>query len=79
MKADIPDKILINRDEDGKIHHSYWTTDKQLIPFEDVEYIRKDTLIEWLENKIAKNEEGGFVAGLINLAYQDVLNKLNSM
>jgi len=44
----------------------------------NIEYIRKDALLEWLENKISKNE-GGFVAGLTNLAYQDVLNKLNSI
>lgn len=46
----------------------------------NIEYIRKHALIEWAKNKIVKNEEGGgFVSGLINLAYQDVINKLNSM
>ena len=50
MKADIPDKILINRGKDGKLHHSYWTTDQELIPFEDTIYIRKDTVLDILEN-----------------------------
>lgn len=55
MKADIPDKILINRGEDGRLHHSYWTTDQELVPFEDTLYIRKDALIEWVEEKLSKN------------------------
>ena len=50
MKVDIPDKILINRGEDGKLHHSYWTTDQELVPFEDTLYIRKDTVLDILEN-----------------------------
>lgn len=80
MKADIPDKILINRDEDGKIHHSYWTTDQQLVPFEDVEYIRKDTLLEWLlkgveMSEICHSEYGDACAQ----AYQAVIDKINSL
>ncbi len=54
MKVDIPDKILINRGEDGRLHHSYWTTDQELVPFEDTLYIRKDALIEKLE-KVAES------------------------
>ena len=42
MKAYIPDEILINRGEDGRLHHSYWTTDQELVPFEDTLYIRKN-------------------------------------
>lgn len=52
MKADIPDKILISRGEDGRIHHSYWTTDQQLVPFEDTIYIRKDALLEWANKEL---------------------------
>ena len=52
MKADIPDKILINRGEDGKLHHSYWTTDQELVPFKDTLYIRKNALIEWVEEQL---------------------------
>lgn len=46
MKADIPDSIIISRDEDGALHHSYWTTDQQLVPFEATEFIRKDKIRE---------------------------------
>jgi hypothetical protein len=42
------------------------------------EYIRKDALMEWLENKI-KISDGGFVNGLVCLAYKDVIEHLNSM
>ena len=44
----------------------------------NIEYIRKDALIEWLENKIAKNYSSA-IEGLTNLAYRNVINKLNSM
>lgn len=54
MKADIPDKILINRGEDGKLHHSYWTTEQELVPFEDTLYIRKDALIEWIKSEMER-------------------------
>lgn len=53
MKAYIPDEILINRGEDGRLHHSYWTTDQELVPFEDTLYIRKNALIEWVEEQLA--------------------------
>jgi len=52
MKVDIPDKILISRGEDGRIHHSYWTTDQQLVPFKGTIYIRKDALLEWLDKEL---------------------------
>ena len=44
----------------------------------NIEYIRKDALIEWLENKIAKNYSSA-IEGLTNLAYKDVLDKLISL
>lgn len=72
MKA--PDKIYMS----NLIYDSWQYTIPDPDDETEVEYIRKDALIEWLENKIAENE-GGFVAGLTNLAYQDVLNKLNSI
>ena len=49
MKADVPDSITISRDKEGVLHHSYWTTDQQLVPFDETTFIRKDTLLEWLE------------------------------
>ena len=50
MKVDIPDSIIINRDDDGVLHHSYWTTDQQLVPFEATKFVRKDALLEWAEH-----------------------------
>lgn len=70
MKADIPDKILINRGEDGKLHHSYWTTDQELVPFEDTLYIRKDALIEILQ---------GYSHPLTKLVMQEIIDKINSL
>lgn len=70
MKADIPDKILINRGEDGKLHHSYWTTDQELVPFEDTIYIRKSALLEWAK----KNMDS-----LGRLSYGEFIDKLNSI
>lgn len=72
MKADIPDKILINRGEDGKLHHSYWTTDQELVPFEDTLYIRKDALIEWLE-------EGYEWVHNPLISVSNLIDKLNSL
>lgn len=73
MKADIPNKILINRDEDGKIHHSYWTTDQQLIPFEDVEYIRKDMVVDAIKLAYGKVSMNPFDC---SEAFEELLNKV---
>ena len=59
MNANIPDKILINRGKDGKLHHSYWTTDQELIPFEDTIYIRKDIVDETVKTA----EDHAYFAG----------------
>ena len=70
MKVDIPDKIMINRGEDGKLHHSYWTTDQELVPFEDTLYIRKDALIEILQD---------YSHPLTKLVMQEIIDKINSL
>ena len=70
MNADFPDIILINRGEDGKLHHSYWTTDQELVPFEDTIYIRKSALLEWAK----KNMDS-----LGRLSYGEFIDKLNSI
>lgn len=44
----------------------------------NVEYIRKDAIIEWLENKI-KIPDVSFINGLTYLAYKDVIEHLNEM
>jgi len=72
MKADIPDKILINRGEDGKLHHSYWTTEQELVPFEDTLYIRKDALIELIKEESKFWDDGEMI-------FRGLIDKLNSM
>jgi len=44
----------------------------------NVEYIRKDALIEWLKSRISSSD-GGFIDGLLYLAYKDVIKHLNEM
>ena len=78
MKADIPDKILINRGEDGKLHHSYWTTDQELVPFEDTLYIRKDALLEWAKEWMKCSEHSQFDTGF-RCALKTLIDKLNLM
>lgn len=44
------------------------------------EYIRKDALLEWLEERINDGDEEGLMTNQIaNFAYKDVIDKLNSM
>lgn len=74
MKADIPDSIIISRDEDGVLHHSYWTTDQQLVPFEATEFIRKDALLDWLKEKVEWYE-----GTELSEVYQKVIDKLNKI
>lgn len=69
MKA--PDKLYIEIDNKAHVYFG-------LQPESAVEYIRKDALIEWLENKI-KISDGGFVNGLVCLAYKDIIEHLNEM
>lgn len=77
MKADIPDSIIISRDEDGVLHHSYWTTDQQLVPFEATEFIRKDALLELINKKL--QESADRLDYGTNKAYAEILDKLNKM
>ena len=72
MKA--PDKIYITT-HNGETISSKWTT----IPFRDfenTEYIRKDALIEWIQEVRAIPHENAITR---DLAFQEVVNKLNSM
>ena len=84
MKADIPDKMIISRDKDGKIHNTYWTTDQELIPFEDTEYVRKDALLEWakdelkLSKKVECVSDRSYEEGRQQVA-QNLIYKLNSL
>ena len=79
----IPDKIYISTvtlssNEPGEQH---LLPDWHLRPspkIANIEYIRKDVLLEWLGNKI-KIPDVSFINGLTYLAYKDVIDKLNSL
>ncbi len=69
-----PDKIYVH--EGAHLGMLTLTTISVDAPGEEI-YIRKDALLEWLENK-AKVPDS-FVNGLTYLAYKDVIDKLNSI
>lgn len=72
MKA--PDKIYIQTNA-GETLSSEWTT----IPFRDfenIEYIRKDALMEWIHEARSIPHENAIIR---DLAFQEVVNKLNSI
>lgn len=83
MKA--PDKIyltngdrdhLINFDSDVADGLVMWCEDK--ITDHDVEYIRKDLLMEWLEAKVYEHNEDKFDDGF-NTALGQVIDKIESI
>ena len=67
MKA--PDKIWINTDTLNGYHMSNH-------PLYGEEYIRKDALIEWIQEARAIPHENAIVR---DIAFQEVINKLNLM
>lgn len=70
----MPDKIYLNKYmiRKGMMYPAQPPAD---VPEE--EYIRKDALLEWLENKAKVHDS--FVNGLTYLAYQDVIEHINEM
>ena len=72
MKAH--DKLYIGLEDIG----SGYVFNTSVLPNGYDEYIRKDALIEWLENKI-KVPDVSFINGLTYLAYKDVIEHLNEM
>ena len=73
-----PDKLYIGRRNYGPLIGGWKSQPFTSKEIESIEYIRKDALLEWLENKI-KISDGGFVNGLVCLAYRDVIEHLNGM
>lgn len=68
-----PNKIYLNR----RHPEPYWFEDKQIDS--DVEYIRKDTLLKWLDGKMTiEGATEGFIGGY-DAALKDVIDKINSM
>lgn len=76
MKA--PDKLYIGRRNYGPLIGGWESQPFTSKEIESIEYIRKDALIEWLENKI-KVPDVSFINGLTYLAYKDVIEHLNEM
>lgn len=77
--AMIPDKIYVK--EFGEGISQMWGGIKATETAANVQhkYIRKEALLEWLESKIKDASNGGFVNGLITLAYKDVVEHINEM
>jgi len=72
MKA--PNKIYIQ----PNAHDKWWDGNKPNDNFQ--EYIRKDALLKWLNGRIKEGYEANLMTNQItNLAYKDVIDKLNSM
>ena len=70
---DATDKIYLFRNPIGVILGSWYMDSAE--QFENIEYIRKDALIEWAESmkRICQGAEP------LEKAYQTVIDKLNSM
>ena len=65
-----PDKIYVPGDTDPIGFEAY----QKKYPG-DVEYIRKDTLLEWAKEKVSSHEFDQFV----RIAYESVVNKIESL
>ena len=67
-----PDKIYVS----NLIYDSWQYTIPDPDDETEVEYIRKDALIEWIQEARAIPHENAIVR---DLAFQEVINKLNAM
>ena len=76
MKA--PDILYLGRRSYGPLIGGWETHPFASKEIESIAYIRKDALMEWLENKI-KIPDVSFINGLTYLAYKDVIEHLNEM
>lgn len=76
MKA--PDKIYV------EVRHPFGNEFTEMLGFEsrgnsdDIEYICKDTFLEWLEAKVYEHNEDKFDDGF-NTALGQVIDKINSL
>jgi hypothetical protein len=68
----IPDKIYLGIQDLG----SGYTYDLSLDNNGEQEYIRKDALLEWIQKARAIPHDNGITR---DLAFQEIVNKLNSM
>ncbi len=82
MKA--PNKIYIYTVNVGDNHYSITPTDNITDMKYEVEYIRKDALLEWTREQLAyyqklEEEEGDPVRWGQRNAFQQVIDKINSL
>lgn len=75
MKA--PDKMYIGSC-DPSLGRGFATASVEKMKSDDIKYIRKDALLEWLESKIYEYNEDRFDDGF-NTALGQVIDKINSM
>lgn len=80
----IPDKIylpviaspLLHRD----VIENHWIETESPFAKENIAYIRKDALLEWLQERIKCGGDEGLMANyMADLAYKDVIDHINSM
>ena len=68
-----PEKIYLNR----RHPEPYWFKDRQVDS--DIEYIRKDALIEWANNGLAFRRNGVILDDGFSYAIVELIKKLESM
>lgn len=71
MKA--PDKIYLYR----RHPEPYWFKYKQIDS--DIEYIRKEVLLKWIEGKMTIEGATEGIVGGYDMAMKDVIDKINSL
>ena len=72
----VPNKIYLQSEKDYYLSEK-WTSEP-CEGLENTEFIRKDALIKWLKERINDGDEEGIMTNQIaNLAYKDVIDKLN--
>lgn len=74
----IPDKIYLVKDAANPEGIFDTVASKKPMFQDDICYIRKDALLEWLESKVYEHNEDRFDDGF-NAALGQVIDKLNSM
>lgn len=74
MKA--PDKLYVGRRNYGPLIGGWESQPFASKEIESIEYIRKEALLKWLQETRAIPHENAITR---DLAFQEVVNKLNSM
>lgn len=76
----IPDKIYLPKSLKAQGINRYCDWEEVEIPgYDNICYIRKDALIEWIENEIQALSDGSLSGYYISLAFKDMIEHLNEM